>query len=343
MSYASLYFNFTHNLKEQKNKKMTEINEKIKINKKVNYTEESILISHGFVKYYHQLIQLIQQMPPKIIQSLVCLFSLHYIFTQEPNVGLSVAKDINFDFINEDFFIIFEIEHKHKLGLNNKEALNVLYIGNTLNTLNGITYIRNKINHTEAKDKDRDKHIILEPNLELNLETFYKLQMQLQHKSTNIIYIDVSSANQSFDKLFEIIYKNICLNPHTICIIKITNTFERENVEFIYHLASIYPKISIMTPALLNIFSLDKIIICKRYINTPIYSINYISPIQIPYIFLIKLNEINVILGQYQINILMKILYLSSYSNECIVYKKQINKCVDWCIHHNIPYNSTFL
>ena len=66
--------------------------------------------------------------------------------------------------------------------------------------------------------------------------------------------------------------------------------------------------------------------------------------IKIPYIFINKLEEINAILGQQQIDTIVSTIYLidNNNKNDKIEHmkKKNIQKCINWCQKHNIPYNN---
>ena len=77
-------------------------------------------------------------------------------------------------------------------------------------------------------------------------------------------------------------------------------------------------------------------------------TINSSTPIQrflnipIPYIYINKLEDINAILGQQQLENILGTLYLldNNKSDKLDTIKKSnIQKCIQWCIKHKLPYN----
>ena len=77
-------------------------------------------------------------------------------------------------------------------------------------------------------------------------------------------------------------------------------------------------------------------------------AINSSTPIQrflnfpIPYIYINKLEDINAILGQQQLENILGTLYLldNNKSDKLdIIKKSNIQKCIQWCIKHKLPYN----
>jgi hypothetical protein len=72
--------------------------------------------------------------------------------------------------------------------------------------------------------------------------------------------------------------------------------------------------------------------------------------IKIPTLYLTKLEEINAIYGQKQIESIRSTLSLIKKINDNYNEKykldklkhQNINKCISWCEQFNIPYNKTF-
>ena len=64
--------------------------------------------------------------------------------------------------------------------------------------------------------------------------------------------------------------------------------------------------------------------------------------IDIPYIFINKLEDINAIIGQQQLENILTTFYLIENCKEekiDIIKKNNIQKCLQWCIKYKIPYN----
>jgi hypothetical protein len=124
-----------------------------------------------------------------------------------------------------------------------------------------------------------------------------------------------------------------------------------------------YEKVYIIKPTTSNIITFDKYIVCKNFIcnnerimqnkhnyvkflfllkklaNKSIVSIiNY----EISNIFKTKLNEINIIMGQQQLEALDHIIYLLKYNklDKPEIHKKNnILKSIIWCEKYKIPHN----
>jgi len=148
------------------------------------------------------------------------------------------------------------------------------------------------------------------------------------------------------------------------CIIKMDNIFYKPIVDILYILSSLYEKVYILKPNTSNITTFDKYIICKnfqcnedkvRYLKLNYYKLliflkklenNFIDSVldfDIPYYFTIKLEDINIIIGQQQIdslNLIMNILKNKNREDKIETIKKlNIQKSVSWCEKYKIPFN----
>jgi len=148
------------------------------------------------------------------------------------------------------------------------------------------------------------------------------------------------------------------------CIIKMDNLFHKSVVDILYLLASLYDKVYILKPNSNNITTFDKYIVCKnfqynetkaRYLKLNYYRIliflkklenNYVDGIfdfGIPYYFTMKLEDINIIIGQQQIDALDMIINTLKNKNRDekieVIKKSNIQKSVSWCEKYKIPFN----
>jgi len=148
-------------------------------------------------------------------------------------------------------------------------------------------------------------------------------------------------------------------------ILKMYDTFTQFSIDVLFLLSNLYESVYIIKPNTSRFANSEKYIVCKKFRceNVKEYvSIFYkilsgfdkikhditINPslfnIKIPYIFTNKLEEINAILGQQQIDTIVSTIYLidNSNKNDKIEHmkKKNIQKCINWCQKHNIPYNN---
>ena len=155
------------------------------------------------------------------------------------------------------------------------------------------------------------------------------------------------------------------------CIIKINHLFYKPIIDILYMLSSLYEKINIIKPNTSEIISFDKYIVCKKFIlnenKKEIYknyyfkiaqfiseysqnsesSINYnISSIidcDIPYYFINKIDDINIIFGQQQLEAFDQINNILKNKNKEekleTIKKNNIQKCISWCEKFKVPCN----
>lgn len=183
-----------------------------------------------------------------------------------------------------------------------------------------------------------------------DFSTNYKLQ---EHKMVNLL-------------LFQCFYAILCQKKNGIFIMKIFDVFIQSTIDIIYILNMFYEQVYICKPVTSRPANSEKYIVCKyfKYSNTLHYLphfktiisqcqqckdhyIQQILKIPIHDIFINKLEEINIIFGQKQIeNITSTLIMIDNYiSNDTIEnYKKNnIQQCVQWLTSHNIGYNTVKL
>ena len=161
-------------------------------------------------------------------------------------------------------------------------------------------------------------------------------------------------------KIILIIFKNQLYGGS--CIIKINNIFHKPIIDILYLLSSLYDKTYILKPNTSNITTFDKYVICKKLQNNETTNLrfNYFKLIvflkklegknivsildnNIPYYFITKLNDINIIVGQQQIESLDLIINIFKNKNKEekieTIKKTNIQKSVAWCEKYKIPCN----
>jgi len=165
-----------------------------------------------------------------------------------------------------------------------------------------------------------------------------------------------------FIKILMTILKN--QNTNGTAIIKISHIFYKPIVDILFILSSLYNKVCIMKSKIINKITFEKYIICSNFINSSNNIINYgilqdflykiqfnksivlsILNYEISYYFNIKLNDINTIIGQKQIEILDNIINILKSKNVEdkleLVQTSNTQKCVLWCEKYKLPYNKT--
>ena len=158
-----------------------------------------------------------------------------------------------------------------------------------------------------------------------------------------------------------------------VCLIKINHIFHKPIIDILYILSSVYEKVYIIKPSTSNITVFDKYIVCRNFIldNTKkeVYKIYYfklaqfisnylqnnsnnsnsnsnISSIidsEIPSYFINKIDDINIIIGQQQLESINQIINILKNKNKDekieTIKKTNIQKSITWCEKFKIPYN----
>ena len=149
-----------------------------------------------------------------------------------------------------------------------------------------------------------------------------------------------------------------------VSIIKIDYVFHKPIVDMMYLITSLFDKVFVIKPNTSNITTFEKYLVCKGFISNEnkleLYKQNYIklhnfiknpqrenvSTIisnNIPYYFINKLDDMNCIIGQQQLEALDLIISIFKNTNKEdkieIIKKTNIQKSVNWCEKFQIPYN----
>jgi hypothetical protein len=173
---------------------------------------------------------------------------------------------------------------------------------------------------------------------------------------------DINHYISSFIEILMVILRHQI--SEGITIIKISHIFYKPIVDLIYLLTSLFDKIYIIKPNTNNITSFDKYLVCKSFLiddsKTTQFKMNYyrlliflkklenkniisIIDYDTPYYLNTKIEDINVIMGQQQLDALDKIINILKTKNRDekieIIKKNNIQKSVNWCEKYNIPYN----
>ena len=145
-------------------------------------------------------------------------------------------------------------------------------------------------------------------------------------------------------------------------IIKFFDIFNFASIDLLYLLSFFYNSVTITKPCTSRIANSEKYVVCEDfkyddsepfyYVFYNVFSIYDLRKVNvyrflnmpIPTVFMNKIKEINYILGQFQIeNINTTIeLILNEKSDDKLenYRKKNVSKCIDWCIKNSVLYNS---
>jgi len=148
-------------------------------------------------------------------------------------------------------------------------------------------------------------------------------------------------------------------------VLKIGDIFHKPTTDCLYYLTSLYEKVYIAKPYTNNISSSEKYIICKQFKHNSNTSslylrLNYLKLIiflkklednhitdildaNVPYYFKNKIDDLNIIIGQQQLEAMDLLISIFKNKNkqEKIenIKKSNIQKSVAWCEKYKIPYN----
>jgi 23S rRNA U2552 (ribose-2'-O)-methylase RlmE/FtsJ len=175
--------------------------------------------------------------------------------------------------------------------------------------------------------------------------------------------------NNQESNITKLLFGQIC---YAVClqkqkghfILKIFDCFMKHTVDLLYILSAFYEDVYITKPNTSRYANSEKYIVCKKFIfannqgfiekftecfQTLLVCTDHISGFlscPISNNFINKIEEYNAIFGQQQLdNIYQTIMLIdNTHKNDKIenYTRTNIQKCVNWCINHNVPHN-TFL
>lgn len=278
-----------------------------------------------------------------------------YIFSKVPGSRFSVSKlkpNSNL------FYDILEISYTIELfDIFEKKNMESLFITeNHLDLVDCLGIVR--------EDYNTDSNIFFES---ISNDLF----QTIKDKSYDFIYYEYSKENNNCYEYCLIQMIGIILRhqyKNGISIIKIDSIFQKYIVDIIYILSSLFERVYVIKPNSNNVTTFEKYIVCKNYINDDIiienyknyYHIiqnflkNYIDKQKthfvasflktlIPYYFLNKLDDMNIIIGQQQLESLNSIINIMKNKNKDdkieLIKKTNIQKAINWCEKFKIPYN----
>ncbi len=173
--------------------------------------------------------------------------------------------------------------------------------------------------------------------------------------------IDFNNQEVMSSKLIlaEVFYALLTQKYEGCFVLKVFDTFTLLLSEIIYILCSFYSKVYISKPNTSRYANSEKYIICTKFKlkNSSMYydsflkilkqinekkNIYSILSFKLPYNFIVKLEEINILLGEQQIETLLSTIDLiknPKNNNIDELTEKNIQKSVLWCKKYNVEYN----
>ena len=144
-------------------------------------------------------------------------------------------------------------------------------------------------------------------------------------------------------------------------ILKVFDIFAAATIDLIYMLSSLYDKVYIVKPHTSRAANAERYIVCKNFrlvdsydilsklstffpvINSGVQIARFLN-VPIAYIYTNKLEDINAIIGQQQLENILNTLHLLDNNKPDkldAIKKTNIQKCIQWCIRYDQPYNKS--
>ena len=266
-----------------------------------------------------------------------------FVFTKIPGSKLSVSKlkpKTNL------FYDLIEILHNVSL-FNDEHSITSLHISpNYLDSIESTAMFR----------EGSEDCVMYRENMNID-ENFNDIKVDFIFYETN-----VDNYIYSLIEALLLILKNQKKGGN--CIIKINHIFYKPIVDILYFLSSLYEKVYINKPCTNNITSFDRYIICKNFQKDDTHATyvknNYLKlyvflkkmdnryvkqvlNMDVPYYFKNKIDDINIIVGQKQLESLDQIITICKNKNKNDkienIKKNNIQKSVIWCEKYKIPCN----
>ena len=206
---------------------------------------------------------------------------------------------------------------------------------------------------------------LLNPNNLVYVHDNYKNSMDMVTGDGGFDFsIDFNQQESMSAKLLfaQICYALIVQKKGGNFVLKFFDTFSRASVEMIYILNVFYENVYIVKPYTSRYANSERYVVCKKF--KPQSTTSYLSMFnsilsnmtdqcyvtsllkqKMPYYFIIKMEEINAILGQQQLETIVYTLSLIQTNNKNNDNKieqlinSNIHKCSTWCLKNNIHYN----
>lgn len=326
------------------------------INVNPQYSNElsSPYVSYSLLNYYDEVKQQIDDMfindcdlsDNCFNDAIKVINPYEFIFSTVPGSKFSVSK----------------LKAKNNIFYDLLEIYSNLCIFDTFKELNAINVLHispNYIDVIECFEMFREGL----PDIHYSSNSI-NIDNELNGTKMNFIFYETNSSNYfiSLIQALIIILRN--QNHNGTCIIKIGSVFHKPIVDILYYLSSLYDKVYITKPSTNNVTSFERYIVCKSFVHNELSSqylkLNYLKLIifikrlenkciksvldfDVPYYFKNKIDDLNIIIGQQQLDALDQIitLYKNKNKDDKIdnIRKINIQKSVSWCEKYKIPCN----
>jgi len=293
-----------------------------------------------------------------------------FIYSNVPNTSISVSKlkpfsNTFYDFIEITKSLnIFELYAKTKIK-------SLLFGENSYAIMECMDIIREDYNDNYNYINDFKNYYFI-----INSNDIQKNSIDFLFYDLFIENIDDKIANSNYNIIIKILHSIFCYqNIHGVCIIKAGDLFYKPIIDLLYILSNSYNNIYIIKPITCDITNNEKYIVCKDFcihdnnlelythyliefiktdnillddiinknMNSKDFHLHNIIKNDIPIHFLNKIEELNIIFGNSQLdayNLMLNLLKHKDKDEKIDSIKKiNIQKSIHWCEKNNIPHN----
>lgn len=265
------------------------------------------------------------------------------------------------------FYTFIEIINTFKLLdvyiCNNTNKINTIHFGNDNNNnaiIECLNIFREDYKDNYLSIKTENISSCLDINASIHSIDF--LTFELMENT----YINTNSYTIALINIICTILKYQGNNGSTI--IKITNIYYKPIIDILFMITRLFDKTYIIKPNMSNIITTERYIVCKNFngssVRTTEYSkyfadlhifmiefskmnanVNIYSILKtpLPYYFLNKIEESNIIIGHQQLFVLDQLINIIKNKNVPdkleTIKKYHIQKCIQWCEKYKIPHN----
>lgn len=273
--------------------------------------------------------------------------SYEYIHTNIPEKSYSISQLKTYTNL---FYELLEILCVTQILSEINDFINVLHIARSTDSLEIIQYI-NTI-HENKFISHFHYNTLLEYKNEVNTNFDFIFFNHIDSDDTNKYIIDLI-------KYIMIILRD--QRAKGVTLIKINYIYHKPVIDLLYLLATLFEKVYVIKPSVSNMVSSERFILCSKFtedeeninmckknckilfelLNT---NKNILSLIEenIPCYFINKLNDINLIIGQQQLEALNQIIHIVKGKNQREkieqIQKNNIQKSVIWCDKYMVPH-----
>ena len=323
--------------------------------------------------YYH--LNMMKTQLQQITENSFCSYSIdflqkvvnpyEFIFTQVPGTKFSVSKVKPH---SSSFYIFLELLTSINMFdyISNKNMRTLLYSSSGKSINDCLDILRE--NYT-------DDHT------EISLNDIYNKNNYKEINNLNAIdFMFFELDDEQYENFYFLCFFYNVLhfqNHQGGCVIKLHDITCKAILDIIYLFTSLYDKVYILKPSTSNVCKNEKYLICKNYcfkVDYKLYYTDQIYPIldyyvssdinsdinsniklhvcklfnsivkdNLPYYFLNKVEEANIIVGHQQLESIEQMINIVKNKNREdkieSLKKNNIQKCIQWCEKYKIPYN----